>query len=44
MSEAKEQIRQIITENNLNSIMDVCALLRDGIKDILLELIKRVQR
>ena len=38
MPVAKEQIRQIISENNLNSVTDVNALLRDSFKDILQEL------
>ena len=37
MPVAKEQIRQIISENNLNSVTDVYALLRDSFKDILQE-------
>ncbi len=36
----KEQIRQIISENNLNSVTDVYALLWDSFKDILQELMK----
>ncbi len=35
MPAAKEQIRQIISENNLNSVADVYSLLRDSFKDIL---------
>ena len=35
MPVAKEQIRQIISENNLNSVTDVYALLKDSFKDIL---------
>ncbi len=35
MPVAKEQIRQIISENNLNSVTDVYSLLRDSFKDIL---------
>ena len=35
MPVAKEQIRQTISENNLNSVTDVYALLRDSFKDIL---------
>ena len=31
---AKEQIRQIISENNLNSVTDVYALLRDSFEMI----------
>ena len=34
MPVAKEQIRQIISENNLSSVTDVYALLRDSFKDI----------
>ena len=37
---AKEQIRQIIADNNLNSVADVYTLLRDGFKDILQELME----
>ena len=40
MPVAKEQIRQIISENNLNSVNDVYALLRDSFKDILQELME----
>ena len=40
MSAAKEQIRQIISENNLNSVADVYSLLRDSFKDILQELME----
>ncbi len=40
MPVAKEQIRQIISENNLNSVADVYSLLRDSFKDILQELMK----
>ncbi len=36
----KEQIRQIISENNLNSVTGVYALLRDSFKDILQELME----
>lgn len=35
MAVAKEQIRQIISENNLSSVADVYALLKDSFKDIL---------
>ncbi len=38
MPVAKEQIRQIIANNNLNSVTDVYTFLRDGFKDILQEL------
>ena len=40
MPVAKDQIRQIISENNLNSVTDVYALLRDSFKDILQELME----
>ncbi len=40
MAIAKEQIRQIISENNINSIADVYALLKDSFKDILQELME----
>ena len=40
MPVAKEQIRQIIADNNLNSVADVCSLLRDSFKDILQELME----
>lgn len=40
MSVAKERIRQIISENNLNSVTDVYTLLRDSFKDILQELME----
>ena len=40
MPVAKEQIRQTISENNLNSVTDVYALLRDSFKDILQELME----
>ena len=35
MPVAKEQIRQIIADNNISSVADVYTLLRDGFKDIL---------
>lgn len=35
MPVAKEQIRQIITDNNLSSIIDVYSFLQDSFKDIL---------
>ena len=38
MAVAKDQIRQIITENNITSVADVYALLKDSFKDILQEL------
>ncbi len=40
MPAAKEQIRQIISENNLNSVADVYSPLRDSFKDILQELME----
>ena len=40
MAVAKEQIRQIISENNISSVADVYSLLRDSFKDILQELME----
>ena len=40
MAIAKEQIRQIISENNITSIADVYSLLKDSFKDILQELME----
>ena len=40
MPVAKEQIRQIIADNNLNSVADVYGFLRDSFKDILQELME----
>lgn len=40
MPVAKEQIRQIISDNNINSVADVYALLKDSFKDILQELME----
>lgn len=40
MPVAKERIRQIISENNLNSVTDVYTLIRDSFKDILQELME----
>ena len=40
MSATKEQIRQIIADNNLNSVADVYSLLKDSFKDILQELME----
>ena len=37
---AKEQIRQIISENNISSVADVYTLLKDSFKDILQELME----
>ena len=34
---AKEQIRQIISQNDINSVTDVYALLKDSLKEILQE-------
>ena len=40
MPVAKEQIRQIIADNNISSVADVYTFLRDGFKDILQELME----
>ena len=40
MALAKEQIRQIITENNFTNVADVYAYLKEGFKDILQELME----
>lgn len=40
MSATKEQIRQIIAENNISSVADVYTLLKDSFKDILQELME----
>ena len=40
MPVAKEQIRQIITENNISSVSDVYSLLKDSFKNILQELLE----
>ena len=40
MAVAKEQIRQIISENNISSVADIYALLKDSFKDILQELME----
>ena len=40
MALAKEQIRQIISENNINSVADIYTLLKDSFKDILQELME----
>ena len=37
---AKDQIRQIIAENNISSVTDVYTLLKDSFKDILQELME----
>ena len=40
MAVAKEQIRQIISESNINSVADIYTLLKDSFKDILQELME----
>ena len=40
MAVAKEQIRQIISPNNLNSVADIYSLLKESFKDILQELME----
>lgn len=40
MAAAKEQIRQIISENNISSVADVYSLLKESFKDILQELME----
>ena len=40
MAVAKEQIRQIISQNNISSVADVYSLLKEGFKDILQELME----
>ncbi len=40
MLATKQQIRQIIADNNSNSVADVYSLLRDSFKDILQELME----
>ncbi len=40
MAAAKEQIRQIISENNITSVADVYSLLKESFKDILQELME----
>ena len=40
MPATKQQIRQMIADNNLNSVADVYSLLRDSFKDILQELME----
>ena len=40
MAVAKEQIRQIISENNISSVADVYTILKDSFKDILQELME----
>lgn len=40
MAIAKEQLRQIITENNISSVSDMYALFKDSFKDMLQELLE----
>ena len=40
MAVAKEQIRQIISENNISSLADVYSLLKESFKDIPRELME----
>ncbi len=40
MAVAKEQIRQIISEDNISSVADVYSLLKESFKDILQELME----
>lgn len=40
MPASKQQIRQIIADNNLNSTADVYSLLRDSFKGIIQELME----
>ena len=40
MAVAKEQIRQIISQNDINSVADVYSLLKESFKDILQELME----
>ena len=40
MAVAKDQIRQIISENNISSVADVYSLLKESFKDILQELME----
>ena len=40
MAIAKERIREIISQNNLNSVADVYSLLKESFKDILQELME----
>lgn len=40
MTIAKEQLRQIISQNDANSIVDVYSLLKESFKDILQELME----
>lgn len=40
MTIAKEQLRQIISQNDINSVADVYYLLKESFKDILQELME----
>lgn len=40
MAIAKEQLRQIISQNGINSVADVYSLLRESFKDILQEVME----
>lgn len=40
MALAKEQIRQIISQNDISSVADIYSLLKDSFKDILQELME----
>ena len=40
MALAKEQIRQIISQNDISSVTDVYSLLKDSFRDILQELME----
>lgn len=40
MTIAKEQLRQIISQNDINSIADIYSLLKESFKDILQELME----
>ena len=42
MAVAKEQIRQIISQNNISSVADVYSLLKESFKDILQELMETI--
>ena len=40
MAIAKEQLRQIIAENDINSVEDIYTLFKDSFKDMLQELLE----
>lgn len=40
MTIAKEQLRQIISQNDINNVADVYSLLKESFKDILQELME----